>query len=85
MQGYFLKVFKVGLVKLKSERASKGETEMGEFTAHELEIIEVALVRYMKRLESGVFAERERRRIQVILEKIDELTNQTILQGIQDS
>ena len=58
---------------------------MVEFTAHELEIIEVALVRYMIRLEGGVFAERERGRIKVILEKIDGLTSQTILQGIQDS
>ena len=58
---------------------------MVEFTAHELEIIEVALVRYMKRLESGVFAERERGRIQIILGKIDGLTSQTVLQGIQDS
>ena len=48
---------------------------MVEFTSHELEIIEVALVQYMKRLESGVFAERERGRIQVILEKIDNLSN----------
>ncbi|OLN31806.1 hypothetical protein [Desulfosporosinus metallidurans] len=45
---------------------------MIEFTAHELEIIEVALVRYMKGLEGGVFAERERARIKVILEKIGE-------------
>ncbi|SPF55770.1 hypothetical protein SBF1_860012 [Candidatus Desulfosporosinus infrequens] len=44
---------------------------MVQFTDHELEIIEVALVRYMKTLESGIFAERERARIQVILEKID--------------
>ncbi|MDR3539675.1 MAG: hypothetical protein P4L69_01700 [Desulfosporosinus sp.] len=44
---------------------------MVQFTDHELEIIEVALVRYMKTLEGGVFAERERGRIQVILEKID--------------
>lgn len=58
---------------------------MAEFTAHELEIIEVALVRYMKRLEGGVFADRERGRIEVILEKIDGLTSQTVLQGIQDS
>ena len=47
---------------------------MVEFTAHELEIIEVALVQYMERLETGVFAERERGRIHVILEKIDQLT-----------
>lgn len=44
---------------------------MVQFTDHELEIIEVALVRYMKTLEGGVFAERERGRIQVMLEKID--------------
>ncbi len=54
---------------------AKGEGDMVEFTSHELEIIEVALVQYMKRLESGVFAERERGRIQVILEKIDNLSN----------
>lgn len=48
---------------------------MVEFTSHELEIIEVALVQYMNRLESGVFAERERGRIQVILEKIDNLSD----------
>lgn len=47
---------------------------MVEFTAHELEIIEVALVRYMEKLEGGVFAERERGRIKVILEKIDKLS-----------
>jgi hypothetical protein len=48
---------------------------MIEFTAHELEIIEVALIRYMERLDTGVFAERERGRIHVILEKIDQLTD----------
>lgn len=49
--------------------------EMEEFTSHELEILEVALVQYMKRLEGGVFAERERDRIQVILKKIDSLSH----------
>jgi hypothetical protein len=48
---------------------------MIEFTAHELEIIEVALIRYMEKLDKGVFAERERGRIHVILEKIDQLAD----------
>lgn len=46
---------------------------MNPFTKHELEIIEVALVRYLEKLESGVFAERERNRIKIILKKIEEL------------
>lgn len=49
---------------------------MEPLTPHELEIIEVALVRYMDRLETGVFAERERERIKVILEKIDRLAQE---------
>jgi len=46
---------------------------MHPFTEHELEIIEVALVRYLEKLESGIFAEKESDRIKVILAKIDEL------------
>jgi len=44
------------------------------FTKHELEIIEIALVRYLDKLESGIFAEREGKRIKVILAKIDDLS-----------
>lgn len=49
---------------------------MNPFTKHELDIIEAALVLYNQHLGIGVFAEREKERIKIILAKIDQLTQE---------
>ncbi|MHB1651550.1 MAG: hypothetical protein ACYCVD_03620 [Desulfitobacteriaceae bacterium] len=49
---------------------------MEPFTKHELEVIEAALVLYNERLETGIFAEREKGRIKIILAKLEKFVQE---------
>lgn len=46
---------------------------MGPFTKHELDIIETALVYYIGKLNMDVFGQKERQRIEIILQKLEKL------------